>query len=763
MTLPDMAVERRAMQLAVTHARAAQPMMVGMDKKNPAKELEVSVMSLADLRREFCARLLSSGSLPVLMHMINRGGLLPPTDERQRALAAILQVWDGDAQPPQPLPQALMSVPAFEMGFLSIQIRHVFPAADLSRLNERQLRGAFDGLILRTGLLPIAPGHQDRISAVSLSLMLESAQGDLVGAPGQRLGMASPRAHNAKGGAGTPRSPRGTKLDRKDNLAMPLPVDGAFDDFAAAPLRSGQMEIELWKSPMDAERSWGIVLCFPADVAEQGLVVSELDPDGLIVWKGFPLEPGDVVHAIDGTPLTLLAQANDRLTGSYAKLVISKAKPLPRGWVKKIDKENGNRPYFIHGQSLVATYSHPAGRVAQWQKENANSPDADPNPPDDFIASPNGKGVPALAIEKASPSTPLANVLAELPAVILTEPFHEDFLRLNLRHALPMANVYMSRPEQLRGAFDQLLVRAGLLPTATANQEAVKSFLAEQDLSVPEPPPLSARVMEKLIPPRLQQHTIKISKLRKESTWGMTLTRPADGGPGVVVSELDPLGLAMKSNALAAGDRIDAIDGIEITSRAEACDALREVTQGAVVFTITRCRGLPDGWVQRKHKESGRSYYVYKKARIATFAHPWGRAAHFEVESQLGGGMQDLDGRPDAGGGTYDDEEADWMQAVRPPPATEMKINKVSEEEEPVAAAEEVAAEVDEGVDEVVKATNWKKMRQAQLREADHMKGDEDEDSESAWKDRDRPPKRLSSVEDRRASLRKSNTQVITC
>jgi len=523
------------------------------------------------------------------------------------------------------------------------------------------------------------------------------------------------------------------------------------------------MEIELWKSPMDAERSWGIVLCFPADVAEQGLVVSELDPDGLIVWKGFPLEPGDVVHAIDGTPLTLLAQANDRLTGSYAKLVISKAKPLPRGWVKKIDKENGNRPYFIHGQSLVATYSHPAGRVAQWQKENANSPDADPNPPDDFIASPNGKGVPALAIEKASPSTPLANVLAELPAVILTEPFHEDFLRLNLRHALPMANVYMSRPEQLRGAFDQLLVRAGLLPTATANQEAVKSFLAEQDLSVPEPPPLSARVMEKLIPPRLQQHTIKISKLRKESTWGMTLTRPADGGPGVVVSELDPLGLAMKSNALAAGDRIDAIDGIEITSRAEACDALREVTQGAVVFTITRCRGLPDGWVQRKHKESGRSYYVYKKARIATFAHPWGRAAHFEVESQLGGGMQDLDGRPDAGGGTYDDEEADWMQAVRPPPATEMKINKVSEEEEPVAAAEEVAAEVDEGVDEVVKATNWKKMRQAQLREADHMKGDEDEDSESAWKDRDRPPKRLSSVEDRRASLRKSNTQVITC
>lgn len=69
-----------------------------------------------------------------------------------------------------------------------------------------------------------------------------------------------------------------------------------------------QLEIELWKSPNEAERSWGIVLCFPADASIPGVVVSELDPEGLVVVKGFALEPGDVVHAIDGTPITLLSR-----------------------------------------------------------------------------------------------------------------------------------------------------------------------------------------------------------------------------------------------------------------------------------------------------------------------------------------------------------------------------------------------------------------------------------------------------------------------
>ena len=474
MTTPDAAVERRTLQLAIMHARASQPTVLGINRKDRTREMEVSTMALTDLRREFSARMISSGSLPVLMHMINRGGLLPPTDERQRALAAILQVWDGDAQPPSPLPRQLLSAPTFEKGFLSIQIRHVFPSANLTHLTDHQLRGAFDGLLLRTGLLPIAPGHQDRISAVALSLMMDGAQGAVKGEQGARLSMASPRGHNDKGGAGSPRLPRGTKMDKAQSLALPLPVDGAFDEFAAAPLKPGQVEIELWKAPMDAERSWGIVLCFPADPAEQGLVVSELDPNGLVVWKGFPLEPGDVVHAIDGTPLTLLAQANERLSTAYAKLVVSKARPLPRGWMKKIDKENF-RPYFVNGEALFATYSHPAGRVAQYQVENNGEGGGGGG-------SPNGSGqMPALAIEKTNPSmTPIASVLAELPAVILTEPFHEDFLRLNLRHALPMANVYMGKPEQLRGAFDQLLVRAGLLPTAAANQDAVKGFLEEQ-------------------------------------------------------------------------------------------------------------------------------------------------------------------------------------------------------------------------------------------------------------------------------------------
>ena len=134
---------------------------------------------------QFTTRLMTSGALPVVMHMINRGGLLPPTDERQRAMAAILQVWDGDAQPPSPLPVALASAPMFDLHFISMQLRHVVPNATLTEMSERQIRGAFDGLLLKTRLLPIEPTLQDRISAVSLSLTMESAQGTLKGSPGE--------------------------------------------------------------------------------------------------------------------------------------------------------------------------------------------------------------------------------------------------------------------------------------------------------------------------------------------------------------------------------------------------------------------------------------------------------------------------------------------------------------------------------------------------------------------------------------------------
>ena len=100
-----------------------------------------------------------------------------------------------------------------------------------------------------------------------------------------------------------------SKLDQKQAVALPLPTDGSFDEYSAAPLRPGQLEIELWKSPADAERSWGLVLCYPADASIQGVVISELDPEGLVSVKGFALEPGDFIHAVDGIPITILAQA----------------------------------------------------------------------------------------------------------------------------------------------------------------------------------------------------------------------------------------------------------------------------------------------------------------------------------------------------------------------------------------------------------------------------------------------------------------------
>lgn len=524
---------------------------------------------------------------------------------------------------------------------------------------------------------------------------------------GERLAQASPRGDR---GAGTPRSPGFmSKLDQKQAVALPLPTDGSFDEYSAAPLRPGQLEIELWKSPADAERSWGLVLCYPADASIQGVVISELDPEGLVSVKGFTLEPGDFIHAVDGIPITILAQAHERLGGSYAKIIVSKAGPLPQGWVMKKDKKSDYRPYYVYARALLATYSHPNGRLAHHQKGGGADEHA-PAAADVSPASPNHKGMPALRVEATNPAEkPLNTVLTRLPSVILTEPFHDDFLRLNLRHALPMANVYVCSPEQLRGAFDQLLVRAGLLLTATANQDIIECFLQQHALAPPAPPPLSSRVMEVLAPPKDQQLTIRIAKSAKKSSWGMTLTRPADASNGVVISELDPTGLAAASNSILPGDRIDAIDGTQISSRAEAIEQLRAGEAHDVVLTITRTRGLPDGWMQRRDKSSGRPYFIHARTHTATFAHPSGRAAWIEMQAAREENAQDPT--------EVEQMDPDWLSAVRRP--------KESKGEAPYAhryplspgGTDDAPLEVDEGVDEKTKAAHWKKVRQQQLRE----------------------------------------------